>query len=302
MRRESEKPGVSRAPRAERRRRLGALRPHWLLGVCLACGASSGAEEPLPEPTPGYPSTTSRLSLSLGGDYWKLCHATLVDAHWALTAAHCFSGVEPDARGALNDFGRSLSVSEAIFHPEALPNGATTLDARLETTDFLAAHDLALLPISPPIEDIVPVLRWLPDARCSLPEALDVRGRFGKLGPNDEALTAEATLLGAVDAAVLLGPEHPGVLLSARGPSVGPGDSGSGVTSAWQDLSPLAASCEPSAADGEVLMGVIQDANPLDSTLPFGLIPLYGLDHAEWLATVLETPEPPAPPLPTLDP
>jgi len=77
----------------------------------IGCGAP-GAEAPLPEPSPGYPETTSRLKLSLGGDYWKLCHATLVDARWALTAAHCFSGVDPDAPGALNDFNRSVATKK----------------------------------------------------------------------------------------------------------------------------------------------------------------------------------------------
>ena len=125
------------------------------------------------------------------------------------------------------------------------------------------------------------------------------------LGPNDEAQTAEATLLGDVEAAALLGPEHPGILLSARGQSVGPGDSGSGVTAEWSELAERVAGCEPFFGGGsnQLLMGVIQDANPDDPTLPFGLVPLYGFDHARWLATVIESaliPDIPEPPL--LDP
>lgn len=275
-----------------------------------ACGDPS-TEQPLPEPTAGYPETTSRLTLSLGGDYSKLCHATLVDARWAVTAAHCFSLIEPDARGALNDFGLSIAVSDVIFHPEALADGSTGLDRVRETQEFVAAHDLALVPFYPPFEQVPPVSRWLPSEHCSLSEPsrgreLGVRARFGKLGPDDEAQTAEATLIGSVSAEELLGPEHSGTLLSARGPSVGPGDSGSGVTSLGSDLARFTNGCVSSPVTGaggdgyEVLMGVIQDANPDDPTLPFGSVPLYAFDHARWLATIIETaptPEPLEPPI-----
>jgi trypsin len=275
-------------------------RPRWgllALGAWLwACGSG-----PLPEggseakgdgpaeASPGYPPATSRLTLRLSDELQKLCHATLIDPSWALTAAHCFAGVDPSARGALNEFGRSLAVSDVVLYPGALRSGSTSLDAVAQSGDFVAAHDLALVPVSPPLTSVAPVARWLPVDGCSLPSPLDVRGRFGQLGPRQSAQTAEATLLELVPAAALLGSEQPGSLWSARGPSVGPGDSGSGVTSSWGDLQPMAAECEPSAGgvDDEVLMGVIQDANPEQATLPFGLIPLHLPDHARWVATRL---------------
>jgi hypothetical protein len=283
----------------------GSRRPAWAV-FCfgIACGNADQAPEPLPEASPGYPETTSLLELSLGHDYWKLCHATLVGAQWALTAAHCLSGVDPDARGMLGDFDRTVSVRDVILYPEALVDGATRLDSLRETHEFVAAHDLALVPFYPPVDAVSPVSRWVPSESCSLDApALDVRGRFGQLGPGDEAQTAEATLLGTVAATALLGPGQPGTLLSATGASVGPGDSGSGVTSAWAELDPVATGC--AATDGgstsesvsaQVLMGVIQDANPDDPTLPFGLVPLYAFDHARWLATVIETAPTPQPP------
>lgn len=305
----------TRAPRAgaaSRPRRAARGLFSGLFCIGIGCG-DPGAEAPLPEPSPGYPETTSRLKLSLGGDYWKLCHATLVDARWALTAAHCFSQVDPEARGALSEFERSLSVRDAVFHPEALPDGATRLETLRETPEFVAAHDLALVPFFPPLDDVRPVSRWLPSEACSLEpsepleQSLGVRGRFGRLGPNDEAQTAQATLLGSVHAEALLGSGHRGILLSARGPSVGPGDSGSGVTSDRSALGAVANGCAATGGDapGEgsagVLMGVIQDANPEDPTLPFGLVPLYAFDHARWLATVIETaPTPGAPEPPSL--
>jgi hypothetical protein len=279
----------------------------------LACGAGSeapgagdtAAAEETAAPSPGYPPSTSRLTLRLDDERQKLCHATLVDPSWALTAAHCFAGIDPDARGALNEFQRSLSVSDVVFYPGAMRSGSTSLDAVTSSSDFVAAHDLALVPVSPPMATIDPVSRWLPVEGCTLPSPLDVPGWFGQIGPEQTPQTVEATLLGLVPAAVLLGPEQPGSLWSARGPSVRPGDSGSGFISRWEDLLAMASECQPSAGgvDDEVLMGVIQDANPEQATLPFGLIPLHLVDHARWIDTTVAMPSPSASPeRPRLDP
>jgi hypothetical protein len=111
--------------------------------------------------------------------------------------------------------------------------------------------------------------------------------------------------MGTVTAASLLGPEHAGSLLSAQGPSVGPGDSGSGVTADWNELQAMASGCALSddANADEVLMGVIQDANIERSRLPFGLTPLYPFEHSRWLDTIIETtPAPVEPERPRLDP
>jgi hypothetical protein len=278
-----------------------------LAAVCLLATACAPAEDRAiesVEAAPGYPPATSRLTLRLDGESQKLCHATLVDPSWALTVAHCFSGVEPAARGALADFERSFGAAEVFLHPGALTSGATRLTEVWQQQDFVAAHDLALVPVVPAIEDISPVPHWLPVPGCELSDTLEVRARFGKLGPNDEAQTAEAILIGTVAAASLLGPGQPGSLLSARGPSVGPGDSGSGVSASFTEVGAMATGCASSGRSNQddVLMGVIQDANSERSTLPFGLTPLYPLEHSRWLAATIATPTPRNAERPRLDP
>lgn len=262
-------------------------------------------------PVPGYPDTTSRLTLNLGDDQQKHCHATLVHAQWALTAAHCFSRAEPDTWGALSDFERGFLARDVAFHPLAHASGQTQRDAVWREQDFSAAHDLALVPLEPPVEDVTPALAWSPRDDCELGLELDVRAEVGRRSPSDRAETARFTLLGMVDAADLLGPAHIGWLLSARGAEIRPGDSGSGATAAWADLAKVSRGCDvdrtsPSDDGAHLLVGVVQDANLEDPTLPFGLVPLHRIEHAEWLADILAStvaPEPRLPPvLPPLEP
>jgi hypothetical protein len=269
------------------------LPPRALLPALLLGCAQGGADAPAPaelERYPGYPATTSRLASSLGGNFQKSCLATLVAPSWALTAAHCFSGVEPSARGTLRDFARGFSVADVELYPGAHVSGKTQVGSGWDRSEFVPAHDLALVPLRPALTQVTPVSVWQPAEGCDLSDAQGLVGELGLSGADGEGWTAQASFLGTVAAASLLGPSYTGELVAASGPWVGPGDSGSGMSASWDQLQAAAAGCAGSDEVGgrPVLVGVVQDANPTDPSAAFGLVPVYGPDHASWLQGKLD--------------
>jgi hypothetical protein len=144
--------------------------------------------------------------------------------------------------------------------------------------------------VRPAVTKMAPVNLWRPEQGCDLSRAEGLVGEVGLAGDDGEGWTAQAAILGSMSASTLLGAGYMGALLAARGPGVGPGDSGAGLTARWDELQPAAPGCAPldDLADGPVLVGVVQDANPADPSAVFGLVPVYSPEHARWLQSKLD--------------
>jgi hypothetical protein len=64
------------------------------------------------------------------------------------------------------------------------------------------------------------------------------------------------------------------------------------MTAPWDELQPAAPGCTllDEREGRPVLVGVVQDANPADPSAAFGLVPVYGPEHARWLQGKLDLP------------
>lgn len=265
--------------------RMAALSPLWirlarssiLLGFACS-GADPAPLEPLPEPTLGYASYATRLSVPIGNGRSKQCHATVLASRWAVTAAHCFTRVPSGAEGYLRDLGRGFNVEDVIFHPQAHREGLTGLSEPWQNEDIVVAHDLALIPISRPVEN-VPSLVATPVQGSAVMASTNLVAQFPRRSQQDEAETASARLTELVPASRLLGGEHDGQLIRGEAYGVYPGTSGAGVT---------LDSPEPTGEKSRsLLVGIIQNAHPDDPNRPFGVVPLYLEPHFEWLELTL---------------
>jgi hypothetical protein len=267
---------------------------HWAAGLGMGvlaalCASGCGEAEPelaLPPASPGYPEHTSLLNVNLDGTLAKACHATLVHENWALTAAHCFSEVSPGASGRLVDFARGFDTRAVVFHPQAHASGSLELNGVWHNAEFRAAHDLALIRIEPGLALPIAAASW--NDGCADPDLSALPAHLARLSRQGIAETAGAIVLGPTPADALLGPTQTGTLLALRSSGASPGDSGSGVTVSRADLDGrLGGACVDAEPVRDVLIGVLQDANPDDDDAPLGVTPLYPAEHRGWLRDTL---------------
>ena len=115
-----------------------------LLLVCLSSHAGTRRDDVSDSI---HTSLAAQSDFDSVGEYLSgssLCGANLIDAQWAITAAHC--GEVGSAQGMTLEFDGTLyDIGGVILHPNWLPN-----------QNSLDGNDLALLRIAKPVSGVTP--------------------------------------------------------------------------------------------------------------------------------------------------
>ena len=201
-----------------------------------------------PEQAVAHPNWTMGAKISVDS-------ATMMNKGLELIEAHHLFGL-PSAQ--IDILVHPQAVALAQFEPGGFSNG-----------DIVAAHDLALIPLEPAVDDGRVAALWRPtsdaDVEALTGEAL-VYGRHDEGAP----VTDVGMLEGMVAATDLLAGDQPGELLGASGRVPRGGDSGGGAF--------------VSTGDGaQALVGVVQNAPPDADRGVFGLVALWLPENQEFL-------------------